>query len=63
VAAVAADAETQDVAADDDHVEEGLAAIGLAGDDVEDAVEAPDDVIGGDEPEAGAQETAKPSED
>jgi hypothetical protein len=60
---VAADAETQDVAADDNHVEEGLAAIGLAGDDVEDAGEAPDDVIGGDEPEAGAQETAKPSED
>jgi large subunit ribosomal protein L17 len=65
-AAVAADAEAGEVdetSAENAEVGEGLAAIGLADEDVEEAAEATDDAIGGDEPEAGAQETEKPSED
>jgi large subunit ribosomal protein L17 len=71
-AAVAADAEASE-SADADAVDEasaesaeageGLAAIGLSPDDAEEAAEATDQAIGGDEPEAGAQETEKPSED
>jgi large subunit ribosomal protein L17 len=42
--------------------EEGLAAIGLAESDAEDAAQAADDVLDGDEPEAGAQEAEKPQD-
>ena len=41
--------------------EEGLAAIGLAGDDAEAAAEAAPEVIDGDEPEAGGQEAGRRS--
>ena len=65
-AAVAADAEAADVdetSGENAEVGEGLAAIGLADEDVEEAAEATEDAIGGEEPEAGAQETEKRSED
>jgi large subunit ribosomal protein L17 len=65
-AAVAADAgepEVDETAAENAEVGEGLAAIGLADEDVDQAAEATDEAIGGEEPEAGAQETEKPSED
>jgi large subunit ribosomal protein L17 len=41
--------------------DEGLAAIGLAGDDAEDAAEAAEDTVG-DEPEAGGELAEKPSD-
>ena len=43
--------------------EEGLAALGLAGDEAEQAADATGEAIDGDEPEAGGQETAKPDSD
>jgi large subunit ribosomal protein L17 len=51
-----------EVSAENAEVGEGLAAIGLGRDDVEDAADATDEAISGDEPEAGAQETEKPSD-
>jgi large subunit ribosomal protein L17 len=63
VAADAGEAEVDETAAENAEVGEGLAAIGLADDDVDQAAEATDEAIGGEEPEAGAQETEKPSED
>jgi large subunit ribosomal protein L17 len=63
VAADAAEAEVDETAAENAEVGEGLAAIGLADEDVDQAAEATDEAIGGEEPEAGAQETEKPSED
>ena len=42
---------------------EGLAAIGLAPEDAAEAAEATEAATGGDAPEAGAQESEKPSED
>ena len=77
-AAVAAEADAAAEAADDAAIDEtaidetaeesaeagdGLAAIGLAPEDAEDAAAATDAAIGGDAPEAGAQESDKPSED
>jgi large subunit ribosomal protein L17 len=53
--ATATNAPNDNAAADETDSEEGLAALGLADDDVEDADDAVDDVLGGD-PEAGAQE-------
>ena len=50
-------------AGEDEAPEEGLAALGLAGEDVEQAADATGDAIDGDEPEAGGQETAKPDSD
>jgi large subunit ribosomal protein L17 len=71
VAAEAADAEAtteadeavDETAAESAEVGEGLAAIGLAPEDAEDAAAATEDAIGGEEPEAGAEDSAKPSED
>jgi large subunit ribosomal protein L17 len=63
VAADAAEAEVDETAAENAEVGEGLAAIGLADEDVDQAADATDEAIGGEEPEAGAQETEKPSED
>jgi large subunit ribosomal protein L17 len=63
VAADAGEAEVDETAAENAEVGEGLAAIGLADEDVDQAAEATDEAIGGEEPEAGAQETEKPSED
>jgi len=66
-AAVAADAEAStavdESAEESAEVGEGLAAIGLAPEDAEDAAEATDAAIGGDAPEAGGQEADKPVED
>jgi len=62
--AASAEAEAADEAAVDETAEEsaevgeGLAAIGLAPEDAEDAAAATDAAIGGDVPEAGAQESA-----
>jgi large subunit ribosomal protein L17 len=53
--ATATNAPNDNAAADETDSEEGLAALGLADDDVEDADDAVDDVLGGD-PEAGGQE-------
>jgi large subunit ribosomal protein L17 len=63
VAADAGEAEVAETAAENAEVGEGLAAIGLADEDVDQAADATDEAIGGEEPEAGAQETEKPSED
>jgi len=67
VAADAADETADDAAVDETSTEnaeagEGLAAIGLDPEDAEDAAAATDAAIGGDAPEAGAQESDKPSE-
>ena len=53
--ATATNAPNDNAAADETDSEDGLAALGLADDDVEDAAGATDEVIGGD-PEAGGQE-------
>jgi large subunit ribosomal protein L17 len=69
VAAEAADADAVDETAEESaEAGEGLAAIGLAPEEAEEAAEATDEALGGDEPEAGAQEAGaedaeKPSED
>ncbi len=42
--------------------EQGLEAIGLASSEAEQAADATDAAISGDEPEAGAQETEKPAD-
>jgi len=62
------DATVEDAAVDETAEEsaeagEGLAAIGLAPEDAADAAEATEAATGGDAPEAGAQESGKPSED
>jgi large subunit ribosomal protein L17 len=58
-AAVAADADAVDETAEESaETGEGLAAIGLAPEEAEDAAQATDEAIGGEEPEAGAQEAA-----
>lgn len=66
-AAVAAPDDAVDDAEDTDlgdaDSDEGLAAIGLDDDDVQDAADAAEDVLDGDEPEAGAQETGKPAQE
>ena len=71
-AGVAASADSDDesatsgiapTAGEDESPEEGLAALGLAEDDAEQAADATDEAIDGDEPEAGGQETAKPDSD
>jgi len=65
-AAVAADAEASaavdEIAEENAEVGEGLEAIGLAPEEAEDAAEATGEAISGDAPEAGAQESEKPSE-
>jgi large subunit ribosomal protein L17 len=69
VAAEAADADAVDETAEESaEAGEGLAAIGLVPEEAEEAAEATDEALGGDEPEAGAQEAGaedaeKPSED
>jgi large subunit ribosomal protein L17 len=66
VAADEADVEQTDVdetAAENAEVGEGLAAIGLAPEEAEDAAAATEEAIDGQEPEAGAEESEKPSED
>ena len=60
--ATATSAPNDNAAADEADSEEGLAALGLAEDDVEDAADATDDAIGGDEPEAGGQEISAADE-
>jgi len=62
------DATVEDAAVDETAEEsaeagEGLAAIGLAPEDAAEAAEATEAATGGDAPEAGAQESGKPSED
>jgi large subunit ribosomal protein L17 len=64
VAAEAADADAADETAEESaEAGEGLAAIGLAPEEAEEAAEATDEAIGGEEPEAGAEDAEKPSED
>jgi large subunit ribosomal protein L17 len=54
--------EVDEASAENAEVGEGLSAIGLDEDQVADAAGATDEVIGGDEPEAGGQESDKPSD-
>jgi len=55
--------ELDETAAESAEVGDGLAAIGLAPEEAEDAAAATEQAIGGEEPEAGAEESGKPSED
>lgn len=62
-AGVVSDATASNAPNDNDEAStDGLDALGVAEGDVEDAADATDEVIGGDEPQAGAQETAADDE-